>query len=236
MAARTENDQLTLAASYDNCQVFASRSIANVDHRSLVLSGAKEQILVELTRVLGRNVSVADQPLNFAAAILWCLKSVFSATNPFLGAFLLMVLTFGSITGGCYLVYSSLEDSGKSGYGITAKITTALGDGIEAFFLVLFDLIARNRPVIAVTGLSMAGVLRCTGKVFTNNINWSDGGILLEIVGEVGLCLLRWRLLLTEGRWGVNHEWKLVRSDEPVTVAEQVSGSGCGHSPTLFIG
>lgn len=180
---------------------------------------ARANMLTELSRVLGRNHSLADQKLVIPMAIACWFSNLFAATNRFWGAMIMMAVAVTTMSLGVYLVFNSMDSVEKTAIFLAGKTTTASGDVLEAVSLAVLDFIVKNRSVTAILSLTLATVLRCSGKVFGNSCKWRNGGVLLEIMGEGGLCLLRWRLLLTEARWKVDH-WGMVQTDQSVTVAE----------------
>lgn len=196
---------------------------------------ARANIAVELSRLLGRDRSIAGQKLGIPMAIACWVSNLFASTNQLWGALVLMAMPVTTISLGVYLIFISTDSITKTQVFLAAKVTTAGGDVLEAISLVILDFIVRNRSIAAIVSLALATALRCCGKVFANSGEWSNGGVLLEILGEGGLCLLRWRLLLTEGRWKVSHDWGMVRRDQSVTVAEQVSRDSIPRCVRLLI-
>lgn len=95
---------------------------------------------------------------------------------------MLVTVTHSSI--GVYLGFNSMDIAGKTGIFLAAKATTASGDVLEALSLAILDFIVKYRSVTAVLSLTPAAVLRCFGTVFANAGQWSNCGVMLEIIGE----------------------------------------------------
>lgn len=147
---------------------------------------------------------------------------LFAARTRLWGAMILGACVLTGLIWGIYLQYNCLYQWQKPEFGLKARGLAAAGDGTEAIFLFVLDIVSTNRAFVSGLGLSCAGIMRILAKIFSLSTRWTISGIILEISAEFCLCCLRWRLVLAESRWGVAYRSPVVSQGHQIAPAEQV--------------
>ncbi|KAL0636612.1 hypothetical protein Q9L58_004458 [Maublancomyces gigas] len=164
---------------------------------SRIMVRARANMLTELSRVLGRNHSPADQKLGIPMEIACWFSNLFAATNRLWGAMILMAVTVTTISLGVYLVLNSMDRVENTAIFLAGKATTASGDVLEAVSLAVLDFIVKSRSVTAIPSLTLAAVLRCFGVRERFSEILADGATV-EIMGE-GLMSLALAVAVDRG-------------------------------------